>query len=341
MKAKIKTQKLVLGSFLALIVISSFIYMPVIADSHDEDEDNDGIDDSYEEENSREVEIEYSPTEVNIESSLETNGDIENEFDITVKTSSDGLYVELEFEEEFEDNETEIEFGIRITEIVEFRDLVADGMYNSSNDETVKILKLDSFNPIQYTVETINNETVHVLFMETVDEVFTATLYATGEFANINGVVVTPTQVKFDVGIHNFNYTEIDSMLALKVKLESEVEVDYEEDDETEDEVEGRADNEYEVEVNLGIYEAFFSWIETAIIDGVEQEVKATPLDIDEEETKVYLNYPRGNEIIHDPKVGMADLLSRTGITNMIFIAAVALLTIPGLALLFRKRNKK
>ena len=217
-------------------------------------------------------------------------------------------------------------------------------MYDNSDDETVQVLKLDDFNPIEYTVEIIDNETVHVLFVETVDEVFSATLYATGEFADINGVVVAPTQVKVDIGIHNFNYTEDDSMLALKVKLESEVEVEYEEDDETEDEAEDRAVDEYEIDVNLGDYTAFFSWIETAIIDGVEQEVKATPLDIDEEETKVYLNYPRGTEIIHDPKMGMADLLPSTaglGNNSMIFVAAVALLTIPGLVLLFRKRNRR
>jgi hypothetical protein len=344
MKTQVKTQKLVLGGFLALIVISSFMLMPVIADSHDDDEDDDGVDDSYEDENHREVEIEYSPNEVKIESSLETGEDIENEFEITMKTSPEGLELELEYEEEMEDNETEIEFEIKITEIVEFIDLDANGIYDNSEDETVEVLKLDDYKPIQYTVEEINNETVHVLYVETVDEVFSATLYATGDFADINGVVVAPTQVKVDIGISNFNYTEDNSMLALKVKLESEVEVEYEEDDETEDELEGRAVDEYEIDVNLGDYAAFFSWIETAIIDGVEQEILATPLDIGPEETKVYLNYPRGTTIIHDPKMGMADLLTRTGFlgnNSMVFVAIVAILTIPGLALLIRKRNRR
>ncbi|MHA1513963.1 MAG: LPXTG cell wall anchor domain-containing protein [Candidatus Heimdallarchaeaceae archaeon] len=343
MKTQVKTQKLVLGGFIALIVISSFMLMPVIADSHDDDEDDDGVDDSYEEENSREVEIEYSPNEVEIESSLETGENIENKFEIKMKTSPEGLEMELEYEEEMDDNETEIEFEVKITEIVEFIDLNADGMYDSSDDDKVQVYKIDDFNPIEYTVEVIDNETVHVLFVETVDEIFSATLYATGEFADINGVVVAPTQVKVDIGIHNFSYIEDDSMLALKVKLESEIEVDFEEDDVTEDEAEDRAVDEAEIDVKLGDYTAFFSWIETAIIDGVVQEIKASPLDIGVEETKVYLNYPRGTEIIHDPKMGMADLLPRTGSlgNNMVFIAALGLLTIPGLALLFRKRNRK
>ncbi|MCE7748703.1 MAG: hypothetical protein GPJ51_09905 [Candidatus Heimdallarchaeota archaeon] len=336
----VKTQKLVLGGFLALLVISSFIYMPIYADSH-EDEDEDGIDDEYEDENERQVEIEVSDYEAKIESSYETNGEFENEFDVTIKTSSEGLEFELEFEEENDTVEIEIEFEILFTEIVEYRDLVVDGLYIASDDETIQVLKLDEFKPIVYTVEIINNETVHVFNVETVDEVFSATLYASGKFANINDVIVAPTQVKVDVGIHNFNYTEEDSVLALKVKLESEKEVDYEEDDETEDELQNRSDDEYEIDINLGDYSGFFSWIETAMIDGVLQEVKATPLDIGDEETKLYLNYPRGNEIIHDPKVGMADLLSKLGSTNMVFIAIAALLTIPGLALLIRKKNRK
>ena len=346
MKTRIKTQKLALSGLVALLVISSFIYMPVIADSHDDehDEDEDGIDDSYEEENHREVKVEYSSNEAQIESSHETGEDKENQFKITMKTGDEGLEMQLKYEEEIGDNESEIEFEVKITEIVEFRDLDANGIYESSVDETVQILKLDDFKAIEYTVDTSDNETVHILSVETVDGIFSATLYATGDFADINGVLVAPTQVKVDIIISNFNYTEDDSMLALKVKLESESEVEYKEESETEDEIAGRADDESSIDVNLGDYASFFSWIETAMIDGVEHNVLATPLSTGSEETKVYLNYPRGTVIIHDPKLGMADLLPSTaglGSNSMIFIAALAILTIPGLVLLFRKKDRK
>jgi len=346
MKTQMKTQKLVLGGFLALLVISSFVYMPISADSHEEDLDEDGIDDDYEDENEREVKIEVSANEAKIESSMERDGEFENEFEITIKTGPEGLEIKLEFEEENDTLETEIEFEVEITEIVEYRDIVIDGLYYSADDETIQVLKLDDFKPINYTVEIFGMDTVHVFNIETVDEVFTATLYVSGEFADIDGVVIAPTQIKLDVGIHNFPYIEVDSVLALKVKLESELEVEFEEDEDTEDEEQGRANDveENEVEVNLGNYAGFFSWVENATIDGVEQVVKVTPLDIGVEETKLYLNYPRGTEIIHDPKVGMSDLLSRNGLlgsNDMIFIAAAALLAIHGLALLFRKKNRK
>ena len=339
-------QKLIFGSLVAILVISSFMFMPALADSHEDDEDDDGIEDEYEDENEREVSVEYSESEVQIESSIE-NGDIENQFQIKVSTESDGLKFKLEFEEENDTLETEIEFQVEFREIVEYRDLDADGIYTGA-DEEIQTLELADWKPIDYSVQSIDNTTVHVLFVETSDEVFSATLYATGEFADINGVIVTPTQVKIDVGIHNFNYAENDTQLALKVELESESEVEYEDDEDTEDEENGYVDDDYsehEVEISLDEYTGFFSWIETAMVDGVEVEVKVTPLEMDLEENKMYLNYPRGTEIIHDPKIGVANLLSVNttflGNNNMIFVAAASVLTLTGLVLVFRKRFKK
>ncbi len=339
-------QKLVFGSLIAILVISSYIYLPAIADGG-EDEDEDGIEDEVEDENEREVSVEYSENEVQIESSYENNG-VENQFQIKVSTESDGLKFKLEFQEENDTLETEMEFEVRFREIVEFKDLNADEIFNAG-DDVIQVLELSDWKPIVYTVEDINNATVHKLFVETTDEVFTATLYATGEFANIDGVIVAPTQVKVDVGIHNFDYDQNDTQLALKVELESELDVDYNEDEDTEDEEYGHVENDYneqEVEINMADYGGFFSWIETALVDGVEVEVKVTPLEMDFEENKLYLNYPRGTEIIHDPKVGLSNLLqiantSFLGNNNMLFIAAASVLTLTGLVLIFRKRFKR
>jgi hypothetical protein len=339
-------QKLILGSLVAILVISSFMYMPALADSHEDDEDDDGVEDEIEDENEREVHVEYSENEVQIESSFE-NGDIENEFQIKVSAESDGLKFKLEYQEENETLEAEIEFQVEFREIVEFRDVDADGIYTDA-DETIQVLELGDFKPINYSVQTINNATVHVLFVETNDEVFSSTLYVTGEFADINGVLVAPTQVKIDVGIHNFNYTELDTQLALKVELESENEVDYEDSEDTEDEEHGYVDDEYnehEIEISLDEYSGFFSWIETAMVDGVEVEVKVTPLEMDFEENKMYLNYPRGIDIVHDPKIGVANLLtvntSFLGNNSFLYIAAASVLTLSGLVLIFRKRFKR
>jgi hypothetical protein len=102
----------------------------------------------------------------------------------------------------------------------------------------------------------------------------------------------------------------MDTLLALRVELDSEKDVDYEDDEETEDEENGYAEDEHEVEVTLDEYSAFFSWKETAIVDGMEQEVKFTQLTRDSGDNYMYLNYPRGDEIIHDPKIGISGILN-------------------------------
>ncbi len=340
-------QKLMLGGLLAIIVISSFLYTPVLGDSNDdidEDEDDDGISDHDEDENRRKLEIEISDNEVYIESSLQTDG-VSNEFQVKIHTEDEGLKIKFEFEVDNETLETEIEYKVVFSEIIEFIDTSADGFYNDSIDQVVKILKLDEFKPIVYTTEVISNDTVHIFSIETVDEVFTATVYVTTEFTMVNDTLVAPTQLKIDFGIHNFNYTELDSVLALKVKFESEFEVDYEHDDETEDEEYNYADNEQEVEIAAGDFIGFFSWIETAMVDGVEQVVNATPIEFSEGENRMYLSYPRGTEIIHDPKVGISNVLqlqrSAVGSNEMLIISAVAILTVTGLTVLFRKKSKR
>ncbi|MBY9001024.1 MAG: hypothetical protein KGD64_08930 [Candidatus Heimdallarchaeota archaeon] len=347
MNAKqINKKTLLLGGLLAMIVISSFLYTPVLGESHDddEDEDDDGISDRDEDENRRKVEIEYSDSEVQIESSQEIDG-ISNEFKVKIETGDEGIKIKFEFEKDNETLETEVEYKVVLSEIIEFIDTSADGFYNSSIDQEVQVLKIDEFKPILYTTELILNDTVHIFTVETVDEVFSATVYVTTEFTVINDVIVAPNQLKIDIGIHNFNYTELDSVLALKVKLESEYEVDYENDDETEDEEDGRASDEQEVEIIAGDYIGFFSWIETAMVDGVEHAVKATPIETSEGENKMYLSYPRGTEIIHDPKVGIANIIQTptglVGSSEILIVSVAAILTITGLSVLFRKKSKR
>ena len=355
MKSKlIPGKRIFFGGLLVILVFSSFISIPVIANG--DDEDDDGVDDEIEQENSREVDVEYSPDEVKISSSIHNNG-IENEFEVQVKVGSDGLVLELDFEEDNDTSETEIEFEIAFVAIIEFRDTSGDGIFNESED-IIQTLELDDFKTIEYDIETIDNETVHVLFVETVEENFTSTLYISGEFANISQTIIAPTEVKIDVGIHNFDFEETDTQLALRVELDSEKEVDYEDDEETEDEENGYAEDEHEVEINLDEYSAFFSWKEIVSVDGIEHKVKFTPLIRDSGDNFMYLNYPRGNEIIHDPKIGISGILDfpdptqNTGIISrivlpnlsrneLLIVSAITLISLFCLVMLLQGKKKE
>ncbi|MHA1551262.1 MAG: hypothetical protein ACTSQC_04910 [Candidatus Heimdallarchaeaceae archaeon] len=311
MKIKLITKnKLLLGGILTVLVLSSFLISPVTAngDDDEEDEDEDGVHDDEEEENKRGVTVEVSGTEAQIESH-QNYGDIQNEISIQMKAESEGLEFEYSFDNESDVSDFEIEFSVEISEIIEYIDLQEDGFYNETTDTLVQLVELNDFNDIIYTIENISNNLVHHLSIVSTDGVFSAGIYLSTEFALVNGILISPTQIKIDVGIHGFNFTEPDSNLALKITLDSEVDVEYEEDEETEDEEDGRATDESEIDISLGDYSGFFSWIENVTVDGVNYPVNATPLTTDEEDTKLYLNYPRGNEIIHDPKIGIANIL--------------------------------
>ncbi|MFW9996177.1 MAG: hypothetical protein ACFFD4_29315, partial [Candidatus Odinarchaeota archaeon] len=245
-------------------------------------------------------------------------------------------------------------------------DTDSDGIFNASTDQLVQEVLLNDFQPIVFSNTTSGNTTVHVLTVTTTDEVFTFRMYITGEFANINNSLISPTEAKIDIEIHGFNFLNGSSDLALQVKLKSSSE--YEVDDETEDEVKKLAANETSLvtSTNAGNFTGFFSWIETASIDGIDNAVKTSPLGVDEDDhqdeayvvnNKFYLNYPRGQDIIHDPKLGVAGILqeipisqdtgtSRTsyGLENTIpgfeIVTAISMLVISSVAALVVKKKR-
>jgi hypothetical protein len=228
----------------------------------------------------------------------------------------------------------------------------------NDTDDIEQIYVLEDFKAIEYSIDTIDNETVHVLFVETQDEVFSSTFYISTEFVNVSGVIVAPTQMKVDFGIHDFNYTQPDTQLALQIEMESEREVEYEDEEETEDEEYGYAENEHEIEINLNNYTGFFSWSEIVKVDDIEHNVTVTPFEEGSPDNIMYLSYPRGTEIIHDPKIGIQGILTGWGIIDpdgdllpwiqllnpsqaeLLIVSAVSLAIVTSLVLVFR-RNKK
>ncbi|MHA1925450.1 MAG: hypothetical protein ACXABV_09090 [Candidatus Thorarchaeota archaeon] len=311
----------------------------------DLDDDNDGVSDDDEDRNRRQVEVFATPTQVEIESKLESGG-TEDSFKIEVSTSLDGVEFKVEFETENSTTETEREFEVEFEEIIEYIDDNANGLYDKETDTEVQTLELSSFNPIAYSVETHPDGEIHVLEVTTTDGVFGALVYATGEFADINGSIIAPTQVKIDVIIQGFDYLENDSQLALEVKLEASMETSYEAT--TEDEEDGRATDEAEVDVIMDEITGFFSWKETAEIDGITYPVNASIVEVSPIQEKIYLNYVRGDVIIHDPKVGFESLLLGAGgflgidsilANGFVPIAAIAAIAVVGMIVVVKRRT--
>lgn len=274
-----------------------------------ETETTTGMDDHT---NEREVSVSVTPTHAEIESQLETGG-TEDSFKIEVDIGEGGVEFKIEFETESTVNATERSFEVDFDSLVEYIDVNENGVYDDSVDTDIQTLDLISFSPIAYSIGNASGVPVHIFDVMTTDGIFGARIYATGDFANVNDSIIAPTQVKIDVMINNFNFTDDNSQLALKVELGSELETSF--DDNTEDENEGRAVDEAALDFIMTDINGFFSWKESAEIDGVTHMVNSSIHEISATETEIFLNYPQGNEIIHDPKVGFESLL--IGPSNM------------------------
>jgi hypothetical protein len=312
-----------LGFFLLGILLITSIGS-VVAES---DNDSDGVDDVFEEANKRDIGVEFGINEIKVESHLR-NGNTVNEIELKVQYDTD-LSIEVSYESEFESEnsapEWELEFEVEFKKLIEFIDLNGNGMYEDSVDQFVQEIILNSFQPVNYTTSIISADTtLHYLIVNTTDGIFTAHIFFVEEFVFVNGTFVTPTQVKIDIEITDFNYLELDSQLALYVKLNSEG--GYEEKEVTDDEEDGYATDEEGVYTQSGVYSGIFTWKENAIVDGVIMDVLASSVQVDDEnetQQKIILNYPRGNHIYHDPKVGINVGQSSQSILPIILTGAV------------------
>jgi len=306
MKKKNRSYLIIGFSFLAISILS-FNSKFVSAS----DDDDDGIDDDFEDLNKRNIEFEINDDEIQIES-RRRSGDKIDDIQLKIQFDSEGLSFDLSYEEEYNSGtEFDLEFGVEFQEIIEYRDINNDGVYDSEVDSVVQTIFLDQFYPVNYSLTQISGETnLHYFRIETKDGIFKAHIYFIEEFSLVNNSLITPNQIKLNIEIVNFQYLDSNSKLALYTKLVSEDE--FEEEHETEDEESGFAENEHGVTTTINQYTGIFTWDENATIDGVSQEVLVSTIEIDEndeDEQKIYLNYLRGTQIFHDPKIGIKGLL--------------------------------
>jgi hypothetical protein len=347
--------KVILGMLLFLLVTTAVNVNATTTDDDTTTEDDDtttetGTEtettstDDDDDLNDREVSVITSPTLVEIESELESGG-IEDSFTIEVEVGPNGAEFKVEFETGSSTNETEREFEVEFDELVEYLDVNDNGVYDDSVDTDIQTLELVSFEPLVYTLENTADGPVHIIDVLTTDGVFGARVYAVGDFTDLNGSIIAPTQVKIDVMIMGFNFTDPSSQLALKVELSSELETSF--DDSTEDEEDGRAVSEAEMDVLLTDITGFFSWKESAEIDGVTHLVNSSIDEVTATETDIYLNYPQGDEIIHDPKIGFEDLLLTGGspppipeilADNLLPISIGVAIVVVGVAFVLKRR---
>ncbi|MFW9828119.1 MAG: hypothetical protein ACFFEY_11030 [Candidatus Thorarchaeota archaeon] len=304
-----KKGKLIFSIIVLGMLIFNLSLITVIA----RDDDFDGIEDEFENLNTRNITVDFLENEFDVQSILRSEG-LKDNIRFRVKSDSNGLEINLEYYPEYEESEENyfsLEFSVVFRKLIEYVDKNGNNIYDDSIDQTIQEIEIKDFNPINYSQITITpNTKIHYVNLSTIDGIFTTHFYFSEEFTSINDNLISPTQSKVDIEINNFNFSHSSSQLALYIKLESEH--DYEEKEETEDEVLGFAYNETEVFMSNLSQVGFFSWKKTALVDGNESKIYISSIEVDDDdelEQKIYINYPRGLNIYHDPKIGVEGIL--------------------------------
>lgn len=298
-----KKQYYLMIIFLLSILIFNINFTLTIASGEDY---NDGINDDFEEKNKRSIELGIGENEIGVESVRRSEVD-RDEIRSLIFFDEDGLYIGLRYRSKLE-SECELEFGILFHEIIEYNDTNKNGVYNPEIDHRIKTVPLNEFKHVVHETMEISNDTnLHYFKIQTMNNIFTVHIYFAEEFAIVEKSLITPTQAKIDIEISNFDFINENSQLALYTILDYEG--DYEIKEETEDEKEGYAENEHAAITKIYNFTGYFSWRDMVVVDKNLKSIVVNEFNADEYGQGLFINYPNGEHIYHDSKIGIENLL--------------------------------
>ncbi|WP_457555789.1 hypothetical protein [Candidatus Pyrohabitans sp.] len=251
---------------------------------------------AYEEE--RELEAGAYDDYVELMSSFE-NQSLESRLEARLYTEGGEGPLALEFEHSLESAGYEEEAEIRVTfeALVEFVDKNGDGGFTRETDEVIQEIPLGDRGTVIYgrpALEKLTTGgsqgyklTAGGVTPEGAGFEVSGILFSTP--ATYGAESLSPTEMKVLVRIWNFPFEEEDSRVALRAKVYSEKGVE--------------ADGSYfytESETSL----VYFDWLGTVTSDGSAASAAVTSA-LSDDEWLVFVAYPRGGEVVHDPIAGV------------------------------------
>ncbi len=275
-------------------------------DNDDDDEDEDDDDFRREE---REVKVELEDDEVTIKLESKTQ---ERKDEVKVRFQGREAQLKVSFEKEAAEGE-EVEMRITFRRVVEFNDTDGDGAFSPIGDEMVQAFAVEQLTLTRLSLEPFvidgsegRRVDVSYAFPGFENSTFGLVFWIFGNFTFLNGVPVAPSEVKIDILLTNFPFREDNSSVAVDLMVKTEFEVEA-----------GTVPSLDEVIARGEEFAAFFRWAPNATVDGQDVDVGSTivreSLEAERElgeaefEKKVhlFLAYPRGEAIVHDPTVGV------------------------------------
>lgn len=293
-------------AFVVLILLSFLtlsLYPVVRADG---DADGDGIGDDIETSTQRTVVAKALPVawpESFFVKSRSVGAETNDAFEL--------LYERGEFQFTYmrhaDSDEASLKFSLRLESLIEFSDKNGNGSFDAG--ESVKTLDLENavFLPLSYeSVPAPDGEIQHVFTIETgetLSHILRVTVIVTNSFTRIQGRLITPMEVKLELSVSDFPFNEIDTKLAISFELESSSTMRLETP--SFDQIHFGEQEEEQVNVTAGKSFAFFSWSREVTVDGAQSPVFSSSKVVGDKEIELYLAYPRGSLIVHDPKIGV------------------------------------
>lgn len=285
---------------------------------------------------------------VEIRSRGEIPGLFHPEVDFRFRAESDGpkLTVQAENETEFANGTIEIEIEIELSAdfrlVFEFEDDNGNGI----QDIDEPILSSMELGDLVYDAITIENVSstevappgpgidgfkVSILGSDADGFSFGLVSYIFPDDAQLNATLVPEQAVKVDIAFNRYNFTSDTSMLGLEIWLNSSTTNVTEFGDDS-------------VSTENGT--AFFEWASQALIDGEKMTVASqsvTFVTSQSESVILFLFYPHGSSILHDPLLGFA--VSEIAVfpsTTLVIVAVVSVaIMLLTLAAILATRIKK
>jgi hypothetical protein len=289
--------------------------------NHKGDYDNDNVGDKQERYQHRKMEMVFEQNRTRIRSEWQQD-EYEDEFEIIFDIEQ-GPRLKLDYENNIHSSENELSFEIQIKELIEYRDTNRNDRYDE-DDVIVNAYSFENSNFNNFTYQnqlSDDGEKIKYISTQTEDDIFKMNLYFSGNFSRVNNQIVSPTEIKIDFIINNYPFEEESTQLALRTMLETEHETEL--DIESFDEIQGFSENESVLNITTINNIGFYSWAETVVVDNITKPVNYTiqsqimeTISNDEKISNkiinIYFSYPRGSNIVHDPKLGVVSISFET-----------------------------
>lgn len=255
----------------------------------------------------RDVDLEREDKKAIVKSTW-SNEDVSDQLQMVFHYEEGPPKIEVEYQVQKDGEIKGFGFKLVIEEVFEFIDSNSNGRYDDEDEIVSRMeLKEDDFTDMEFE----ENEEGYELRLEDHNSSIQIKAVGGGGFIDHNSQIINPTEMKLDF-TYDYDFRSEDSMLGLKMAFMSKYQASL--GKETYDEEKGYARGETWMNFQEHNYTGFFSWGNTAQVDGVERPVnttlkseRAVPGMDDPTVVKdvIYLSYPRGDQIVHDPKVGV------------------------------------